>query len=166
MKIMKVQIRSYQHEDLDSIIELSLLAWAPVFESFQAYFPPEIYFILHPDWRKNQAEVVRTICQDIATYTTLVAEEAGQVVGFVCYQIKPVELRGEVLLLAVHPNHQNRGTGTELNLSALQAFQDAGIKIAIVETGGDDGHAPARRAYEKAGYTPFPIVRYFKKIND
>jgi hypothetical protein len=32
---------------------------------------------------------------------------------------------------------------------------------AIGETGGDPGHAPARRTYEAAGVTKMPIARYF-----
>jgi len=34
----------------------------------------------------------------------------------------------------------------------------------MVETGGDPGHAPARRVYEKAGYTGFPVAGYFKAL--
>jgi hypothetical protein len=34
----------------------------------------------------------------------------------------------------------------------------------MVETAGDPGHAPARRLYEGAGFTPFPIVRYFRTV--
>jgi hypothetical protein len=30
--------------------------------------------------------------------------------------------------------------------------------------GRDPGHGPARRVYEKAGYTGFPVVRYFKAL--
>jgi hypothetical protein len=26
------------------------------------------------------------------------------------------------------------------------------------------GHAPARRLYERAGFTPVPLVRYFKTL--
>jgi len=38
------------------------------------------------------------------------------------------------------------------------------MKMAVVETGGDEGHAPARRAYEKVGYTDLPLVRYLKDL--
>jgi len=69
-----------------------------------------------------------------------------------------------VVLLAVHPEFQKRGIATQLNEAALDAMKAVGAKLAIVETGGDDGHAPARRAYEKAGYTGLPIVRYFKDL--
>jgi ribosomal protein S18 acetylase RimI-like enzyme len=64
-------------------------------------------------------------------------------------------------LLAVHPDHQNLGIGTELNTLALEKMREGGMKMAKVETGGDPSHAPARRSYEKAGYRALPLVRYF-----
>jgi len=47
---------------------------------------------------------------------------------------------------------------------ALDRLKDAGMTVAMVETGGDPGHAPARRVYEKAGYTLLPTARYFKNL--
>jgi hypothetical protein len=38
------------------------------------------------------------------------------------------------------------------------------MKLAVVATGGDESHAPARKSYEKAGYTPLPLVRYYKDL--
>ncbi|MET0563631.1 MAG: GNAT family N-acetyltransferase, partial [Gaiellaceae bacterium] len=38
------------------------------------------------------------------------------------------------------------------------------MDIAVVETGGDPGHAPARAAYEAAGFTLLPIARYFRLL--
>jgi hypothetical protein len=38
------------------------------------------------------------------------------------------------------------------------------MRVAMVETGGDTGHAPARRVYEKADYTLSPVARYFKAL--
>jgi hypothetical protein len=32
-------------------------------------------------------------------------------------------------------------------------MKEAGMQVATVSTGGDPSHAPARRAYEKAGFT-------------
>jgi hypothetical protein len=43
-------------------------------------------------------------------------------------------------------------------------MREAGMKLAVVGTGGDPGHAPARRSYEKAGYTGLPLVRYYKDL--
>ena len=49
-------------------------------------------------------------------------------------------------------------------LFALARMKESGMKVASLSTGGDPGHAPARRAYEKAGYTAFPIVWYYKDL--
>lgn len=38
------------------------------------------------------------------------------------------------------------------------------MRVAMIETGGDHGHAPARHVYEKAGFTPLPAVRFFKSL--
>jgi hypothetical protein len=38
------------------------------------------------------------------------------------------------------------------------------MRVAIVETGGDPGHALARRVYEKTGYTVLPVSRYFQAL--
>ena len=71
---------------------------------------------------------------------------------------------GEISMLAVDPDHQGRGIGTALTGFALDRLKDAEMTVAMVETGGDPGHAPARRVYEKAGYTLLPIARYFKNL--
>jgi hypothetical protein len=34
----------------------------------------------------------------------------------------------------------------------------------MVETGGDPGHAAARRTYQNVGYVHLVIARYFKKL--
>ncbi len=71
---------------------------------------------------------------------------------------------GEISMLAVDPDYQCVGIGTALTEFALDQLKGAGMTVAMVETGGDPGHAAARRTYEKAGYTHLPIARYFKNL--
>jgi len=161
---MKIQIRPYNTVDLPAILELSLLAWEPVFTAWQEILGPSLYPIaIYPDWRVSQKEVVEKICTD-PNFTTCVAGVDGKVVGFVTYELNETTKVGEVQLLAVHPEYQNNGIGTELNFFALQKLKEGGMKLAVVGTGGDEGHAPARRSYEKAGYTCLPAVRYYKEL--
>jgi GNAT superfamily N-acetyltransferase len=161
---MNIQIRVYEDKDINHIVELSLLAWEPVFVSFETVMGPQIFSIVYPDWRQGQADGVQKVCRDQENYHTLVAEVDGKVIGFLTYELNQENKNGEVILLAVHPDYQNDGIGTELNLMALQEMRAAGMKLAVVGTGGDEGHAPARRAYEKAGYTPLPLVRYYQAL--
>jgi ribosomal protein S18 acetylase RimI-like enzyme len=162
--IVNSHIRSFTDEDLDDIVALSLLAWEPVFDSFRQVLGPEIYSLIYPDWRKTQREGVETTCKDTDNINVLVAETHGKVVGFLAYELHEKDESGEVILLAVHPEYQNLGIGTQLNIIALQEMKAAGMKMAVVGTGGDEGHAPARRSYEKAGYTALPLVRYYKHL--
>ncbi len=89
----------------------------------------------------------------MAMYTVFVAQVDEIVAGFVAYAVNSEDHTGEVELLAVHPAYQNRGIGAELNNIALERMKESGARLAVVGTGGDSGHAPARRSYEKAGYT-------------
>jgi ribosomal protein S18 acetylase RimI-like enzyme len=161
---VSLQIRAFVDTDLDDIVQLSLLAWEPVFESFSRVLGPNIYPILYPDWRKSQREGVEATCLNREKISVLVAEADGKVVGFVAYELQKKDKTGEIILLAVHPEYQNIGIGTELNLVALQRMKAAGMKLAVVGTGGDEGHAPARRSYEKAGFTGLPLVRYYQDL--
>jgi GNAT superfamily N-acetyltransferase len=160
---MNLSIRSITHNDMEDVVQLSLLAWAPVFSSFEQVLGERIYQLIYPDWRRQQKEVVERICKDEKTIVW-VAEVGGRVTGFIAYTLKSEDKTGEVELLAVHPDYQSRGIGTALNNFALERMKESGIKLASVGTGGDPGHAPARRSYEKAGYTALPLVRYYKDL--
>ncbi len=53
----------------------------------------------------------------------------------------PEDSIGEIYMLAVDPDHQGGGIGTALTEFALARIKDAGMAVAMVETGGDAGHA-------------------------
>ena len=161
---MNLHIRPIGSNDIDDLVRLSLLAWEPVFNSFEKILGPEIYPIIYPDWRKSQREGVETTCIDNEKMNVLVAELDGKVVGFLAYELQLKDKTGEIILLAVHPEYQNLGIGTELNNFALKKMKESGMIMAVVGTGGDQSHAPARRTYEKTGFTSLPLVRYYKDL--
>jgi hypothetical protein len=48
---------------------------------------------------------------------------------------------------------------------AITRMKEAGMRVATVATGGDASHAPARRAYEKAGFAvQIPSVWLCRKL--
>jgi ribosomal protein S18 acetylase RimI-like enzyme len=96
-----------------------------------------------------------------------VAEADGRAVGFTVVVVHPVNREtesGEIYMLAVDPDYQQRGIGLALVSFAVDRITELGIPLAEIGTGGDPGHAPARRLYERAGFTPVPLVRYFKAL--
>ncbi len=161
---MKIQIRLGSDDDIAELVRLSLLAWEPVFDSFWQVMGPAIYTIIFPEWQTTQKETVETYCAAREDRTLLIAELDGNMAGFLVYELNHKDKTGVVQLLAVHPQYQNLGIGTELNNFALIKMKESGMKLATVSTGGDPGHAPARRSYEKAGFTPVPQVWYCKVL--
>ena len=161
---MELLIRPIRDADIEPLVALSLLAWSPVFLSFETLLGPAIFPTVYPDWRKSQREGVESVLNDGENVTTWVAEVDGVPVGYISYKLDADRRTAQVQLLAVHPDHQNRGIGTKLNERALVKMKESGVELADVSTGGDESHAPARRSYEKAGYTALPLVRYYKKL--
>lgn len=160
---MDLTIRPMESNELEEIVQLSLLAWIPVFESFESTLGPTIFALLYPDWRESQRQTVEEICGKETT-VVLVAEVEGDIAGFTAYELNEETRVGVVHLLAVHPEFQNYGIGTALNKAALAKMQQGGMKLAEVGTGGDPGHAAARRCYEKSGYTAMPTVIYLQAL--
>ena len=160
---MNSHIRLYKSSDITDLIQVTLLAFEPIFVSFEQILGPIIYPSVYPDWRLIQRETIESISRNekIALW---VAEAEGKVIGYVAYELNEKEKTGEVQLLAVHPKYQSQGIGTALNKFALQKMRESGIKMAVVGTGGDKSHAPARKSYEKAGYTALPLVRYYQHL--
>jgi ribosomal protein S18 acetylase RimI-like enzyme len=146
------------------VLDLSIAAWEPVFHSFRQVLGPAIYPLLYPDWEKSQREDVTQVCHDGEKYSIWVATEDEVVAGFVAYELNAETKTGEVYMVAVHPTYQRQGIGAALNTLALDKLKKAGMTLAVVGTDGDPGHAPARRSYAKAGYTPLPLVRYYKAL--
>lgn len=157
-----IVIRPLTEDDLDAVVELSLRAWAPVFASFAKVLGSDIYPRLYPDWSTGQAKAVREVC---AGDHVFVADLAGTVAGFAAVVIRDDDPRtGEIDMLVVDPEQQRQGVGSALIEQSVDHLRRAGVVLVDVATGGDPGHAPARRAYEQAGFTPLPLVRYYKAV--
>jgi len=160
-----IVIRPFRESDLDAIVELSLRAWEPVFESLRTVLGEAIFARLHqPDWRAVQAEAVRSSCtSDERGVFVAVADEKP--VGFATVALNAFhEGMGVVDMIAVDPAFQRRGIATALMDRSADHMRDRGMDIAVVETGGDPGHSPARAMYEASGYTTLPVVRYLRLL--
>lgn len=94
---------------------------------------------------------------------TIVTEVDGEIAGFISYAIDRAREVGTIHYNAVAPDFQGHGVGTTQVERALEIFRDAGMKIACVGTGLNEGHAPARRMYEKAGFEPVIEYRMYSK---
>ena len=160
---MPPAIRPYRPEDRDDVVELSLRAWAPVFASLENELGRELFGRLHADWRADQDAAVRDVLGADGV-RSWVAESDDGVVGFVAATCHEERRIGEIAMLAVDPAAQGAGTGGALTAVAIDWLRDSGMEVAMVETGGDPGHAAARRVYDGAGFTLLSVARYFKPL--
>lgn len=161
--LMNVTIEPYRAEYRDAVVQLALRAWAPVFESLRGVLEPAVYQVLFPDWRVSQRQAVEAVCEG-EEYRVWVALDGGAPVGFVAVKLHPADKVGEAYMIAVDPAAQRRGVASALMNVATDWMREAGMLVAMVATGGDPGHAPARRTYEKLGFGLLPLAQYYKKL--
>ena len=146
----------------ERVVELSLVAWAPVFASFKTVLGEDLYQRVHPDWRRDQADSVRAALDGNETWVAVVD---GNVAGFVNVVFDAAERSAEIYMIAVDPRWQRQGVASALSEFALAEMRTRSVTLAIVATGGDPGHAPARATYERAGFTGVPQVWYAKRLD-
>lgn len=155
-------IRNYKPSDLDSIIRIGNAAWNNIYKIQRSELGDEIFKVVNPnpDTRKGLE-----IIEQAKTHPEwiMICEEQGQIVGFLTYRFD-----GEIAEIcnnAVDPECNLKGIGQQMYRAALDNFKNLGLKVVKVTTGLDEGHAPARRAYERAGFSiKRESVVYFMKL--
>ena len=139
-------------------------AWRPVFSAMKAEIPGYVYEAFYPKgWESRQLKDIAGLFDEKQT-DVFVARIRERVVGFVALQEHLEDSMGEVYVIAVDPEHQKRGIGAKLLEFSFSWMRDRGLAIAMVETGGDSGHAASRAAYERVGFERLPVARYFRPL--
>ena len=158
-------LRPFAPEDLPALQRIRAAAFEPVFQSFRELVGPDIAPLAFAHADAEQAKHLDDICADPERHHPLVATVGEEIVGFVSYTVNAETRTGEIGLNAVHPAHAGRGIGTLMYEHVLDRMRELGMTLATVGTGGDPSHAPARRAYEKAGFGPgIPSVFLYRRL--
>ncbi|MEM9617127.1 MAG: GNAT family N-acetyltransferase [Pseudomonadota bacterium] len=158
-------IRSFHPDDLPVLHDIRNAAFKPVFQSFRNLVGEDIAAIALKNAEAEQGAFLDTICSKDSSHTVFIVERGDKLVGFCSISLDMDTKVGEIDLNAVLPSHQGEGIGAAMFDHALKLMREAGMKAATVGTGGDDSHAPARRAYEKAGFGPaIPNVYMYRVL--
>lgn len=158
-----MNIREYKETDRTVLKDITLRAWKPVFEGLEGSMDPAIYEVFVPDWQAEQMRSLNTVC-DTKDIQIIVGEVEAKVVGFSAISFHPEDFLGQIYMIGVDPEYQQRGIGTALIDASLSIIRQKGFELAMVETGGDPGHASARKTYENMGFQRIPVARYLKRI--
>lgn len=154
----------YAPDFRDEVLAMVIEIWQSVMPQTQREVPDFVWRAFYPrGWHERQQADVGALL-DQETGRAWLALQGGDVAGVVILRLHPDDDMGEIALLAVRPAYQRQGIGHALMNFAEDEIRAAGLKMAMVETIGDAGHAPARRAYEVGGYQPWPVARYFKPL--
>jgi len=159
---MNIKIISAEEKYIDQAIKIAIDAWTPIREEFRRLLGDEIYASQFTDWQTKKAESVKG---QLLSGKGYVALSEDKVLGFISYMIHKDTNTGEILANAVSLDARGIGVGTMMYNFVTDKMKSEGVKFVTVHTGLDDAHAPARRAYEKAGFSlSLPSVQYYKKL--
>lgn len=147
---------------IEKAIEITYIAWESVFEKYREALGDKIFADLYGDWK---AQKYNRVYKGLTSGRGYVALVNGEVAGFIFYEIDEGKKKGIVEENAVHPEYRGLGIAGKMYDFVLLKMREEGMKYAMVTTGLDEAHAPARRAYEKAGFDKtLESVRYFMEI--
>lgn len=147
------RIRPYRRNDLPQVRAVAARAFAPVFSSIRTRVGEPLASLAYGTARNNQIDRLNTICLPEAVRDLLVVECGQRVIGFGHVLLDYDRKIGEIGLNAIDPPHQGKGYGRKLHAMMLDRMRAAGMCVATVHTGQDDAHAPALRAYMRAGFS-------------
>lgn len=128
---MSVTYRSYRPEDLPILREITVESFGGV--SIDQAIEQHFGLINGHDWQWRKA---RHIDQDARRDPEgiIVAEDGGQVIGYVTTWIDREAGIGNIPNLAVRATHRGRGIGRRLLELAIQRFRDHRVPMAKIET--------------------------------
>ena len=163
---MDISIRPYTPEDREAVVALALRAWGPGYAAMERTLGTRIYEQLVGDWRQvHSHDVQEDLDSEEAGVWVAVADQAtDRVAGFVTVRLDREKGSGLVHMLGVDPDQQGRGVGSALTEFVVGRIREEGMALAMIRTGGDDTHAPARAVYEKAGFVASPVVHYYRSL--
>ena len=94
-----------------------------------------------------------------------VLDEAGEVFGYVSFWLVQDRNYGHLDNNAVDALRAGQGWATFMLRHVLDRFRELGLRYAHVDTGLDDAHIPARRAYEAVGFDrSVPTVDLWQRL--
>ncbi|MBI2375408.1 MAG: GNAT family N-acetyltransferase [Deltaproteobacteria bacterium] len=100
-------------------------------------------------------------------YESLVAEEAGGALGYICYGRTPMTAHTyDLYWIVVEKSAQGKGVGQRLHEAMVEMIQSRGGKIIRIETSSTELYGSAQRFYERAGYTLTSRIPDFYKDGD
>lgn len=157
-------IRPFQESDLETICAIAKRAYAGIFEGFEKQIGKDLLEAWVPDAKNSKTSQLEWMRQNHPEWM-YICERNGRIVGFIMFQLDHKRKLGTIGNNASDPLAGEKGVGHEMYTFVLDFFRKEGMKAAMVHTGLDEAHAPARKAYERMGFDKtIPEVLYFMDL--
>jgi ribosomal protein S18 acetylase RimI-like enzyme len=161
-------LRHAREADLPAVDSLTVICYRPIQESYVAMLGEECYEAIRQNpeltWEERKIRQNRELFAEHPERLWVLADDEG-IFGFVSFWLVPDQHYGHIDNNGVHPDRAGQGWATFMYREVLQHFRDVGLRFAHVDTGLDDAHIPARRAYEAVGFDrQVPIVEYWQDL--
>ena len=154
-----------RQDEMDAVCAIAQTAWEPIHDVMVQSLGDDLHEAVSPDWRERKAAQIRKQYQNAPEWVLVVRDE-DLVLGFVTFAIDQEKSLGTIRNNAVGKAFQGRGIATAMYRHVLEMFRESGLRYASVTTGLDPGHAPARKAYEKAGFNlRREDVTYYQRLD-
>ncbi len=159
-------IRAFRQEDFEIVCDIAKRAYTGIFDGFEEQIGKDVLDIWMPDARNSRTVLIKNMSENHPEWIH-VCERNGRVVGFIMFNLDYERKLASINSNASDPLAGEKGVGHEMYTFALDFFRKEGMKMAMVHTGFDDAHAPARKAYERMGFDrTIPEVLYFKMLDE
>ena len=157
----EITVRAAVAADAEAAAEIARECWSDIYDGYLLQLGEELYSLIYDDPLSVKAERIRDA---VLSGRAFVAVCDGEICGFATYLVES-ERVGSLKDNAVSAKYKGRGIAKMLYEAVFEKFRSEGCAVCRVGTGLDEAHAPARRAYEKAGFEKsLQSVTYFKKL--
>ena len=157
------QIRPVKAEDTERLVAIARNEGSAIYDGFRPQLGDDIFPLIYTDDPLQQKE--NQIREGVASGLCYVSLVDGEIAGFITYQYNENTKIGRIGNNAVNAEFRGRGIGPRQYEFVFDVLKKMGALAVCVTTGLDEAHAPARRAYEKAGFSnSLSSVTYYKKL--
>ncbi len=159
---MDIKIIPCEEKYIKDAIELTYVAWQPIFDSYKKSLGEKMFKEYYSGWKVTK---YKRVYEGLTSERGYVALIENKIAGFIFYIVDEVTKTGMIEENAVSPKFRGLGIAQKMYDFVFDKMRGEGMVYAMVSTGLDDAHASARRAYEKAGFDRgIESIRYYKEL--
>jgi N-acetylglutamate synthase-like GNAT family acetyltransferase len=162
-----IALRYATIDDFHRIDEITIICYTAIVESWIEMQSEAISAALQDSsmtWQERKIKQNRALFAEHPEWVW-VLDENSTIIGFVTFKIDYTRSLGIIDNNGILPQHAGNGLGKFMYRCVLDFFRKEDLNVAFVETGLDDAHIPARKAYEAVGFDrSAPIVFYWQNL--